>query len=82
MDSSDSDSDANVLPKSTKRKKTCNAEFAGIGQRVEVRYDDGIWYKGTLVNFDVFNGQWKIEFDDDDEEAFVKYPDKDVRLTV
>ena len=71
MDSSDSDSDANVLPKSTKisRKKICNAEFAGIGQRVEVRYDDGIWYKGTLVNFDVFNGQWKIEFNDDDEES-------------
>ena len=82
VDSSDSDSDANVLPKSTKRKKISNADFAGIGQRVEDRYDDGIWYKGTLVNFDVFNGQWKIEFDDDDKEAFVIFPDKDVRLTV
>ena len=40
MDSSDSDSDASVtvLLKSTKRKKTCNAVFAGIGQRVKVRY--------------------------------------------
>ena len=69
VDSSDSDSDVNVLPKSTKQKKTSNAVFSGIGQRVEVRYDDGVWYKGTLVNFDVSNGQWKVEFDDDDEEA-------------
>jgi hypothetical protein len=69
------------MPKSTKKKKTCNAVFAGIGQRIEVRYDDEVWYKGILVNFDVFSGQWKIEFDDD-EEAFVKFPDKDVRLVV
>ncbi len=24
------------------------------------------------------SGQWKVEFDDDDEEAFGKFPDKDV----
>ena len=69
----------NILPKSIK-KKTSSAVFSGIGQRVEVRYDDGVWYKGTLVNFDISSGQWKVEFDDDDEEAFVKLPDEDVRL--
>ena len=43
-------------------------------------YDDGVWYKGTLVNFDVSNGQWKVEFDDDEEEAFVKFRDEDIHL--
>jgi hypothetical protein len=56
VDSSDSDSDVNVLSMSTK-KKTCNAVFTGIGQRVKVRYDAGVWYKGTLINFNVFSGQ-------------------------
>jgi hypothetical protein len=68
VDSSDFDSDVNVLPKSTKKKKTCNVVFAGIGQRVEVIYYDEVWYKEILVNF---SGQWKVEFDDDDEEAFI-----------
>ena len=43
-------------------------------------YDDGVWYKGTLVNFDISSGQWQAKFDDDDEETFVKFPDKDVCL--
>lgn len=54
--------------------------FSGIGQSVEVRYDDGVWYEGTLVNFDISSRQWKVEFDDDDEETFVKFPDEDVQL--
>ena len=83
VDSSDSESDENVMhTKSIKKKKISNAVFSGIGRKVEVRYDDGVWYKGTLVNFDVSSGQWKVEFDDDDEEALVKFPDEDVRLTI
>ena len=39
-----------------------------------------MWYKGTLANFDISSGQWKVEFDDDDDETFVKFPDADVRL--
>ena len=46
---------------------------------MEVRYNDGIWYKGTLVDFDVACGQWRVEFDADDETT-VPFPDKDVRL--
>ena len=85
VDSSDSDSGTSVSSKSksSKKKNTSNATvFSGSGQRVEVKYDDGVWYKGTLVNFDVSSGQWKVEFDDDDEETFVKFPDKDVRLII
>ena len=39
-----------------------------------------MWYKGTLVNFDISSGQWKVEFDDDEEETLVKFPDADVCL--
>lgn len=82
VDSSESDSDTIVLSQTIKKKKasTQSAAFVGIGQRVEVRYDDGVWYKGTLANFDISSGQWKVEFDDDDEETFVKFPDADVCL--
>ena len=82
VDSSDSDSDTILLSQTIKKKKapTQSAAFAGIGQRVEVRYDDGVWYKGTLVNFDISSGQWKVESDDDEEETLVKSPDADVRL--
>ena len=71
-----------IVSQSRRRKSPMHAVFSGIGQRVEVRYDDGVWYKGTLVNFDVLSGQWKVEFDDDDEEALVKFPDEDVRLII
>ena len=54
--------------------------FSGISQRVEVKYDDDIWYKGTLVSFDVVSGKWTVEFDDDEETTSVKFPDKDVRV--
>ena len=82
VDLSDSDSDTILLSQTIKKKKapTQSVAFAGIGQRVEVRYDDGVWYKGTLVNFIISTGQWKVKFDDDDEETIVKFPDADVRL--
>ena len=45
---------------------------------MEVRYDHGVWYKGT---FDISSGQCMEGIDfDDDEETFVKFPDADVRL--
>ena len=63
-------------------KKKAKQQFKGIDQRVEVRYNDGIilWYKGTLVDFDVTCRQWRVEFDADDETTTVTFPDKDVRL--
>ncbi len=65
----------------TKGKDRIN-NFSGIGQRVEVKYDDGVWYKGTLTDFDITTGQWKVEFDedDDDDTTTVNFPDEDVRL--
>ena len=61
-------------------KKETNISFSGIGQRVEVRYDDDVWYKGTLANFDLDSGEWLVRFDDDNETTSVKFPDEDVRL--
>lgn len=77
IDLTDSDDDNfDLLP--TKKKRAMS--FSGIGQRVEVKYDDGVWYKGTLVSFDVVSGKWKVNFDDDEETTSVKFPDEDVRL--
>ena len=59
VDSSDSDSDANVLPKSTKRKKTCNAEFAGIGQRVTMM-EYGTKEPLSILMFSMDNGKLNL----------------------
>ena len=76
----ESDDDfTNLLP-TKKRKQATVSAFQGIGQRVEVKYDDNIWYKGTLVSFDVGSGGWTVAFDDDEETTIIKFPDEDVRL--
>ena len=36
-----------------------------IGQRVEVKYDDGVWYAGTLTEFNATTGEWVAVFDSD-----------------
>ena len=45
-----------------------------------MKYDDDIWYKGTLVSFNVGCGGWTVAFDDDEETTVVKFSDEDVRL--
>lgn len=77
----DFDSDSDVVPPGGKGKgKSKKTTFKGIGQRVEVRYSDGVWYKGTLVDFNVKTGSWVAKFDADSEATTIKFPDKDVRL--
>lgn len=51
-----------------------------IGQRVEVKYDDNIWYKGTLVEYHKQTGEWVALFDADGEKTSINFPDGDVRL--
>ena len=46
----------------------------------EVRYQDGVWYKGWLSTFNCSTGKWIVKFYDDDETTEVDFPDKDVRL--
>ena len=57
-----------------------NAESYKIGQRVEVRYDDNIWYKGTLVEFINSPNEWITQFDIDEAKTIIKFPDEDVRV--
>jgi len=47
---------------------------------VEVRYNDGVWYRGWLSTFNTVSGKWIVKFYDDDETTEVNFPDKDVRL--
>ncbi len=36
--------------------------------------------KGTLTDFDITTGQWKVEFDEDEETESINFPEEDVRL--
>ena len=62
VDSSDSDSDANVLPKSTKRKKTCNAEFAGLARelKLDTMMEYGTKEPLSILMFSIDNGKLNL----------------------
>ena len=45
----ESDDDSVDLSVPTKKNQATASTFQGIGQRKEVKYDDSIWYKGTLT---------------------------------
>ena len=45
-----------------------------------MRYDDDVWYAGTLTEFNTATGEWVARFDIDDEMTYISFPDKDVRL--
>ena len=51
-----------------------------IGQQVEVKYDDDVWYKGTLVEYDNATDEWVALFDEDGDQTKIKFPDEDVRM--
>ena len=51
-----------------------------IGQEVEVRYDDNVWYKGKLIEFNAETNEWIAQFYSDGENTSIKFPDEDVRL--
>ena len=44
----------------------------------EVRYHDGVWYRGWLSTVNLITGKWVVRFYDDDEMTGVNFPDKDV----
>ena len=47
-----------------------------VGQQVEVKYDDNIWYKGTLIEHKEQNDEWIAIFDIDGEKTSITFPDK------
>eukprot|EP00292_Cryptomonas_paramecium_P004682 CAMPEP_0113693274 /NCGR_PEP_ID=MMETSP0038_2-20120614/19570_1 /TAXON_ID=2898 /ORGANISM="Cryptomonas paramecium" /LENGTH=808 /DNA_ID=CAMNT_0000615321 /DNA_START=253 /DNA_END=2676 /DNA_ORIENTATION=- /assembly_acc=CAM_ASM_000170 len=49
-----------------------------VGGRLQVLFDDGVWYAGHVTGFDESSRLWH-DFGDDDEDD-VGYPDPDVRL--
>ena len=52
----------------------------GGRHEVEVRYHDGVWYKGWLSTFNCSTRKWLVKFYEDDETTEVFFPGKDVRL--
>ena len=64
-----------------KRGHFCdNHKKIRVGQRVEVKYDDGIWYKGKLIEFHKQTDEWIAQFDIDGDKTAIKFPDEEVRL--
>ena len=38
-----------------------------IGEEVEVRYDDNVWYKGKLIEYNEDTDEWIAQFYSDGE---------------
>ena len=62
------------------RSKQSKQSKVKIGQRVEVKYDNDVWYKGTLVEYDNATDEWVALFDEDGDQTKIKFPDEDVRM--
>lgn len=39
-----------------------------VDQRIEVLWDDGSWYTGTVINYDTNSKRFRVHYDDDDVE--------------
>jgi len=50
----------------------------GGRHEIEVRYQDGMWYRGWLSSVNVITGKWIVRFCDNDETTEANFPDKDV----
>jgi len=66
------------------RKKTNkggphNAQFPN-GTRVEVSFDDGLWYQGEVVGYKEETGEYLLYFPEDGDDLTIKIPDDDVKL--
>ena len=44
-----------------------------LHQAVELNYDDGKWYRGTITSFNIMRGKWNVHFE-------VMFPGKEVRF--
>ena len=51
-----------------------------VGQKVEVKYDDDIWYKEKLIEYHKKADEWTAQFDIDGKKTSIKFPDGDVHL--
>ena len=47
---------------------------------MEVKYDEDVWYKGTLVKYLKVTDEWVALFDADGAKTNINFPDEDVRL--
>ena len=78
------DDDADFGPPDKRRnfqKSVCGKKKSiKVERRVEVKYDDNIWYKGTLIEHKEQNDEWIAIFDIDGEKTTISFPDEDVRL--
>ena len=41
-----------------------------MGSWIEVRWNDGKWYRGRVVSYDESSGQHHVEYDDGDEKDY------------
>ena len=47
---------------------------------MEVKYDDDLRYKGTLVEYNNGTDEWVALFDEDGEQTKIKFPNEDVQM--
>ena len=73
---------SDLVRKSKGKSNKITDTLKGIGQRVEVRYNDGLGpgnearYKGTLIEFNVKTGNWMARLDANIEVTTIKFPIK------
>ena len=49
-------------------------------KEVDVKYSDGVWYRGRITAFDEKTAKWTVYFASDGETTDFSLPDPDVRI--
>ena len=49
-------------------------------KEVDVKYSDGVWYRGRITAFDEKTAKWTVYFASDGETTDFSLPDPDVKI--
>ena len=45
-----------------------------------MKYDNDVWFAGTLTEFNATTGEWVAVFDSDNDTMHISFPDENVHL--
>ena len=71
---------ANMVPLTRSMQHFTRLEKSLLFKEVDVKYSDGMWYRGKITAYDEETDHYTVFFDTDRETTTFQLPDPDVRV--